>query len=374
MVAHPHLLLSALLLGCAGGKGGDTATVTSEDGLTTRRWTASTEADGLHEVRIDVGADEDAMLVCGRTTDASRWLSVERVTDPDGAVVLRWQDWYDVPRVLTGGIFPSGADSCLNWPVREEDTPLTEGTWRVWMASTNARDQYAGGTSIDVVAQTRSAPGDGNGVLRVALAYAGDLGEDDGLVGAMDAAVVRWAEIWEPAGVELEIERVDVDLGADLPDLIEGDPAWTEAARQTRDNDMLMVVGETIGGSLDLYGISGGVPGGLTAGPRAAVAISWLANAGTDGDFDEDEVQLLGDTLAHEAGHFVGLVHPVEDGWNQWDALDDTIECDRMRDCEDVLGDNNLFPYAICSFSSCAPQDTLTEDQVAVLRRYTGVH
>ena len=381
MVAHPHLLLrGALILGCAGqlfgcaGKGAeDTASVTALDGITTRRWSAVTGADGLHGVRLDVGEGDDALLVCARTERASRWLSVERIEDPDGAVVLRWQDWYEVPRVLTGGIFPSGADSCINWPVREEDEPLRPGVWRVWMASTDDRNRYAGGTPLEVVAQTREAPGD-TGVLRVALAFAGDLSEEEGLVEAVELAVQRWADIWAPAGIALEVERVEVELDRDLPDLLEGGAAWTEAAARTDDNDVLMVIGETIGGSVDLYGLAGGVPGSLTEGPRAALAVSWLANAGRDGVFDEDEIQLLGDTLAHEAGHFAGLVHPVEDGWVQWDALDDTVECARMGVCEDVLGDNNLFPYAICSLSTCAPQDALTEDQVAVLRRYTGVH
>jgi hypothetical protein len=373
VVPRPDLLLSLLLVGCAGSKGGDTATVTELDGVTTRRWSGTSDIGGLHEVRVDVASDEDALLVCGQTGESSRWLSVERIADPDGNIAMKWQDWYDVPQVLTGAIFPSGKDTCLNWPVRAEDGPLDPGVWTVSLATTDNQNQYTSGTTLDVVAQTRVAPGD-TGVLRVALAYAGELSEEPDLVAAVDEAILRWADIWAPTGVSIEVETVNVDLGADLPDLLEGGDAWTRAAAQTDDNDMLMVIGETIDGSTALYGLSGGVPGGLTAGPRAAVAISWLANAGQDGIFDEDEIQLLGDTLAHEAGHFAGLVHPVEDSWEQWDALSDTSECGRRVTCEDDLADNNMFPYPLCDRSACEPQGALTEDQAAVLRRYTGVH
>lgn len=375
MVRRPHLLLSAALLSaCAGDKAEDTATITQLDGVTTRRWSASTDADGLHEVRIDVSSGEDALLVCGQTGEPRRWMSVEKITDPDGATAMKWQDWYDSADVLTGAIFPSGRDTCLNWPVRDEDGPLASGVWSVWLATTNDRDQYAGGTPLDVVAQSRQAPGEA-GVLRVALAYSGDLSEDADLIDAVDAAVDRWADIWAAeAGVQIEVETVNVDLGVDLPDLLLGSDEWAEAAAQTDDGDMLLVIGETIDGSTALYGLSGGVPGALTAAPRAAVAISWLANAGQDGVFDEDEVQLLGDTLAHEAGHFAGLVHPVEISWDQWDALSDTIACSRRADCEGDLADNNMFPYPLCSRSACEPQDALTEEQAAVLRQYTGVH
>lgn len=374
MVPRPHLLLTAgLLSACAGDKPGDTATVTELDGITTRRWSGLSDADGLHGVGVDVGDGEDALLVCGQTAHDGRWMSVEKITDPAGATAMRWQEWYDTPEVLTGAIFPSGQDTCLNWPVRAEDGPLSSGTWTVWLASTNDRNQYASGTSIDVVAQSRRAPV-GGGVLRVALAYGGDLSEDADLVSAVDAAVLRWADIWAPAGVEIEVETVNVDMDADLPDLLLGGEAWRAAAALTDDNDMLVVIGETIDGSTGLYGLSGGVPGALAAAPRAAVAISSLANAGQNGIFDEDEVQLLGDTLAHEAGHFAGLIHPVEATWDQWDALSDTRDCTGRVDCEDALADNNMFPYPLCSRTACAPQDLLTEGQAAVLRQYTGVH
>ena len=59
-------------------------------------------------------------------------------------------------------------------------------------------------------------------------------------------------------------------------------------------------------------GESGGIPGSLRATPHSAVIVAWLELAGISGSLDDSEVQMLGETIAHEAGHYLGLVHPVQ--------------------------------------------------------------
>ena len=80
----------------------------------------------------------------------------------------------------------------------------------------------------------------------------------------------------------------------------------------------------------------------------------------------------MGETMAHEVGHYTGLYHPVESNYRAWDALDDTPECTRRRDCEDALGDNLMFPYSICDATSCLVTDQLSADQEGVLQRYVA--
>jgi hypothetical protein len=134
------------------------------------------------------------------------------------------------------------------------------------------------------------------------------------------------------------------------------------------------VVGESIAGDADyLYGEAGGIPGPFAAQPHAAVFVSWLANAGGDAAFDDEDILLFGETMAHEMGHYLGLFHPVEDGWDAWDAVADTPDCSAIGECEDALGDNLMFPYPVCGARACVRQSALTEIQGGVVQGYIGV-
>lgn len=83
---------------------------------------------------------------------------------------------------------------------------------------------------------------------------------------------------------------------------------------------------------------------------------------------------MMAETIAHEVGHYLGLFHPVEDGFTYWDYLDDTEECTNRTNCEDVLGTNLMFPYPICAvYNACDPQDQLSAKQVGVIQHYVGV-
>jgi hypothetical protein len=78
----------------------------------------------------------------------------------------------------------------------------------------------------------------------------------------------------------------------------------------------------------------------------------------------------MSETMGHEVGHYLGLYHPVEDGWRYWDALDDTLECGSTAECESALKDNLLFPYPVCTRDACEPQVNLTEAQRVVIGNY----
>jgi hypothetical protein len=378
----PHLLLKAGLLvlslglfpACrAASPLSDTAAESVEGGLTTRRWRAQTDQHGVYEIPVPVHSNQSAMLICGVTDRPHAWLSLESVSDPAGEVVLAWDDWYDRPERITGAIFPIAADSCVNWPIRSTDGPLWAGTWTVSLAATHTSGRYWEGVALDVITQVRVDPAD-DGTLMVTIGLAGDLDQDVDLAVALEGAVARWAEIWAAVGVSLSVTIQAIDLPLDIPDPVGGSELLFAAAETTVDSDVLVVIGETIDGDGTLYGVSGAVPGPLAASPRAVVAISWLVNAGQDAAFDEGEVRLFGETLAHEAGHYAGLLHPVEEGWDRWDALDDTPPCSSRGSCEAALGDNVMFPYPLCNYVSCEAQVVVTDEQSGVLGHYTGVH
>ncbi len=232
---------------------------------------------------------------------------------------------------------------------------------------------YAGYEDLSVVAQTRSDDNLSSGTVNIEIIFAQGVGSDDAVVSATEQAVARWEDIWADAGLAVSISWYDSDLDPALTDLSEGgSDVISDLSAEGTDADVMVLIGETIGSYDDVYGISGGIPGPLTESPRAAVVISWLTNAGSDGSFSDDDIRLYGETLAHEVGHYTGLFHPVEDGWQYWDALSDTSDCGSASACESDLGDNLMFPYPVCDWEECVHQDNLSAGQQGVMHRYTG--
>jgi hypothetical protein len=106
----------------------------------------------------------------------------------------------------------------------------------------------------------------------------------------------------------------------------------------------------------EVLGVSAGIPGAAGVhGTRASGVVVSI----------RDDATLLGNVLAHEAGHFLGLFHTTEVYGRASDPLPDTPICSESgwsnpRNCPGA--GNLMFPYA-------QPGATeVTEDQAAVLR------
>lgn len=368
-------LLPALLLlsvACTGGKDGKKVEVSTDGDLTTRRFSATTDSRGIAAVEVPVAKGEEAFLVHATVASSGLYPSLERLESTGGGTALSWEDWYG-DQSLTGAFYPEAADTIFNWPVREADGPLDSGTWIAEIAVTDDEGYYAGDEDLDVIVQTRADSGGLDvGSISVRLVYADGLADDAEVVSGTEGAVERWREVWAAYGLELVLETASSDIDPDLSDLYGADDDVFDQSAASTDDDIVVLVGERIGGRIDSYGIAGGIPGSLTESSRGAVVISWLANAGGDGTFSDEDIRLYGETLAHEVGHYTGLFHPVEDGWSAWDALDDTPDCGSTNACEGDLGENLMFPYPVCDWSTCPAQDQLSDGQVGVAQRYTG--
>ncbi len=122
-----------------------------------------------------------------------------------------------------------------------------------------------------------------------------------------------------------------------------------------------------------MQGFAGAVPGMMIPSSRSTIMVSAIDHGGTNLEFSPAEVRLLGETFAHETGHWLGVFHPVELDLDQWDALEDTEQCTLASTCQAALGTNLMYPEAQCDGTTCTPQGELTEDQQSVLHRSVWV-
>ncbi len=114
-----------------------------------------------------------------------------------------------------------------------------------------------------------------------------------------------------------------------------------------------------IAGLPGLLGLSAGIPGvpGVHGNGGAGLVFSSVNL--------RDAPTALGQTLAHEAGHFLGLRHTSERGGTEFDPLDDTPRCNNPENpysCPDV--NNLMFPFSVD-----VEQRQITTNQRFVIQR-----
>ena len=333
----------------------------------------STGASGEIDVAVEITDQRSFMVVANNAESAAR-VSVLSITDPAGTVVFRWEDWFNGDHRLTNAIFAERTGTTINWPIREEDPALVPGTYNVRVGSYRVDGVTSRpNVDLDITTITNRDHDLANGLVRVAIVWADGMSDDAALVTATARAVEHWNEVWGAVGLTAEVRYVEstIDPALPAPSAMSGDVLLT-ASGLVEPGEIAMIVGETVDGGTSLYGIAGHIPGPIVPSPLGAIVVGWLANAGGDGTFSDDDITLYGEVLAHEVGHFVGLCHPVERGYDYWDALADTPECTSDTTCESILGTNLMFPYSICDGGTCVSTTVITAGQQGIMQRYTG--
>ncbi len=361
-----------MLAGCNGGGDGDDTAPAETLRVETQQVTSN--GRGILEVDFEVQEGERFQVVQSGDRNNGVYFT-EELIDPDGNTVLTWEDWTGSEYSLTSAVYGAEFANTLNWPVREEDGPVAAGVWTLVGDTLDASYRQEADQDVEVTIFYRKDLAEDVGTVHSIIAYCEGVREDEEVVLGVEAAVAYWTELYASWGITLTTEYADIAVDPSLPDTYLGVDEYKELLEQQVDYPLLMVIGEEIAGDAYIYGEAGGIPGPMLATEISAVELSWLAHAGQNGKFSDEEVLLMGETMAHETGHFLGLFHPAEyPNWDYWDALDDTEECTSYSDCEDDLGDNLMFPYPVCtSIVDCLRQDRLSDQQVGILQRYVGV-
>lgn len=359
------VLLPWLALGC-----GPRLDERHEDGLRHLTGVVKANGKGSARVKVEILPGETAMLITS-VAESGLKTHVRTLTDSSGAEVFNAFELAELGRSKTNGGFVANV-ATLNWPVDGQDPELSEGRWVIELGLVDEKRQWTRGElGIDIL--LKEDRDFSRGTLHASIVLAGGLAEDPELVGATQEAAEHWASLYEQIGVHLTWELFDYDDG-DLGLPVYGtEPAFEDIATLTPLRSVNIVIAPQITELRDVYGIAGDIPGPLVSTTRSGVLLSALLAAGPDGRFSSEELRLFGETMAHEAGHYLGLFHPVEANYDSWDALPDTPECDTEASCIDALSRNLMFPFPVCSFTSCIPQTELTSDQGDAVHRHVAV-
>ena len=343
----------------------------SEDGLRVLETIERTNSKGHANLKIKLEEGDDRLLLTGKV-DAPHRVYVRWLEAPDGERVydaeVLWADVYQA----TGAIAPDWATT-LGWPVLPSDRALEPGTWKVQLGALDVESYFTSGVDIDVSVALASGATPTSGEVHVNLLSGGAVADDAHHQEAIAGAVEEWRRLYEQVGITLDVTEGRLSEG-ELFAPGEGDrETWEALSADTPLRSINVVLLETMTNGELLYGRAGSVPSPLVPSINSGMAVNMVVSAGTDGRFEPDEVRTLGETLAHEAAHYLGAFHAVELDYLTQDSLSDTPDCSTATECRDLLGDNLMYFETICDGSVCAPQDVLTEQQGIVLRNYAGV-
>lgn len=310
------------------------------------------------------GVDGDGTVVFDVAEGVTGVQVFARVVDPRGddtveATVLAGPP--DLVGVVQASAFRPEVQ--FRWPTHPSQANTQPGgTWEIELSGPPDR-------KVDVTVLQWADTDPQRGTVHVQLVYTDGMRTPE-VEGAVETALDRWRAIWEPHGLTVAPYVQTSNAPRRCPNALppsNGSPVYEALSAAGAEHDVTVVVCERLGGNGESLGVSFGGP--LTASPLAATVVRYSELA-----------DRLGQTMAHEVGHYAGLRHADEP-----DGLDDTFECpsgmDR-GDCIAAVGQNNLFSSAICGFDSgiegavevddCLLQDQLTPDQVWLLHTWVG--
>ena len=127
-----------------------------------------------------------------------------------------------------------------------------------------------------------------------------------------------------------------------------------------------------------ILGVSAGIPGSMSIASSWNGVINYLSAHATGSTLNS---QVLGETVAHEMGHWLGLFHTTEAAGSSFDPLSDTAQCPISLDgdsdgkvyaeeCEGYGADNLMFwtTWSTSSQAAGKTQEKLSTEQQYILK------
>ena len=372
MVCRASILALVALAGCSPW------VEESVEGLRSLTGTVRSNRRGLAKVRVDVEPGETSLLLTAAPKED--WAYAYRLYDDAREVLYDQVELANARMNLAGG--QSRAERFqFSWPILEEHPALDSSRRLDLLVGTTNRQLGSAAAfepkrDVDLTVWFKVDDDLSSGVLDTNVILVGELASDAGLRAQLDLALEEFQAIYSAIDLELNLTIYEVD-DQEVSAPGQGTAAfWEQISGDTpvRSVNVVLVHQEIGDVAVEILGIAGGIPGPLGRFPNAGVAVSTLLHSGTDGALSPAESRILGQTMAHEVGHHVGLFHPVEviDSTTH-DALDDTDDCEDLEICEETIGANMMFPYPVCDFAGCLRQADITPRQAATAQRYVGV-
>jgi len=295
--------------------------------------------------------------------------------DPSDNVIVNFIPPETTPQ-QTSAVYLLANTNTMPYPTSPFDTGVVDGTYNQNILVDPLRNPF----SAQVIA--KRDPDLSSGVLRVNIVLVGS--DAQAFRNSVKDALHIWQAIYASVGITVVADEnfpfVPGDGTGLLPNPVVGSLFYLQQAQSLPADSINVFIGSGIAGddstgpgnTLDALGVAPSVPGPDAATLNSAIAIDILSHAGNDGVLDNFDLELLGETMAHETGHYLGLFHPVEFAddtkttFVAGDRLTDTALCSTLTECTGTgVASNLMFPSPV---SGVFQQRDLSGQQTQVMQ------